>query len=239
MTPELSSPTLILVPGHWLGAWAWDEVTEHLRAAGRTTVPLTLPGLDAADPDRESRTLDDQAAALEHTVKASSEPVLVAHSGANGPVTLLLDRLPELIRRVIWVDSGPVAPGTAFAPGYPEGAPALPLPEFDALGEQASLAGLTPESLARFRAHAVAEPGGVLRQPVRLTNDARYDVRTSFICCSIPSDKVRELASARHPMFSEVSKYRNTDYVDLETGHWPMWSRPADLASIIDAALGS
>ncbi len=27
---------IILVPGFWLGAWAWDEVAEALRADGRT-----------------------------------------------------------------------------------------------------------------------------------------------------------------------------------------------------------
>jgi len=29
----MSAP-IILVPGFWLGAWAWDEVVEQLRADG-------------------------------------------------------------------------------------------------------------------------------------------------------------------------------------------------------------
>lgn len=46
-----------------------------------------------------------------------------------------------------------------------------------------------------------------------------------------------ELAKAGHPMFAEVASLERVDVVDLPTGHWPMWSRPSDLAEIIRAAL--
>ena len=236
MTTNASNPTILMIPGHWLGAWAWDEVLEHLASSGRRAVPLTLPGLDPADPGRMSRTLDDQAAAIEQAAAADPEPVvIVAHSGANGPVSLVLDRRPELVRRVVWVDSGPAAPDVAFAPGFPEDMEGLPLPPFEALGEQASLAGLDAEVLERFRERALPEPGGVLRQVVQLSHDARFDVPATFVCCSIPSSQVRDMAAAGHPMFAEVSRLRNVDWVDLPTGHWPMWSRPADLARILAA----
>lgn len=237
MTSMQSTPTIILIPGYWLGAWAWEEVVEHLRAAGRRAIPLTLPGLDPADSAAASRTLDDQLAAIERAVAdAGPEPVLVAHSGANGPVTLMLDRHPELIGRVIWVDSGPAAPGAAFAPDFPADAESLRLPEFEVLSEQASLTGLSAEMLERLRARAVAEPGGVVRQPVQLVNDARFGVPTTFVCSSLSSAQLHELADAGHPMFAEVNNYTDVDSVDLETGHWPMWSRPRELAGIIDAA---
>lgn len=77
------------------------------------------------------------------------------------------------------------------------------------------------------------EPGTVLRQIVQLTNDARFDVPTTFVCCSIPSSQVMELIKAGHPMFAEVANLKSVDYVDLPTGHWPMWSRPSDLARIL------
>lgn len=236
-----SSPTTILIAGHWLGAWAWDEVLEHLTADDWRVIPMTLPGLDARDPERSSRTLDDQAAAIEQTmaragVSEDRPAVLVAHSGANAPVSLVLDRHPELVRRVVWVDSGPVAPGGAFAPDAPGTLQELPLPPFDVLGEQASLEGLSPEVLERFRARAVPEPGPVLRQPVELTNDARRGVATTLVCCSIPSAQVLELVRAGHPVFAEVADLEQLDVIDLPTGHWPMWSRPRDLADAIRSA---
>lgn len=238
MKPTLSPrhPHIILVPGHWLGAWAWDEVLQHLTSAGCRATALTLPGLDPQDPDRISRTLEEQAEAIHAAVVEAGDVVLVGHSGANGPVSIVLDRNPELIRRVVWVDSGPVSDGSAFAPDLPDAVAQLPLPDWDTLGQQASLEGLSGEHLDRFRARAVSEPAGVARASVHLTNDARREVATTLICCSWPRAQVLELAHAGHPMFAEVSQLTNLDAIDLPTGHWPMWSRPKDLADLIRAA---
>ena len=238
MAADTNDPTILLIPGHWLGAWAWHDVQQHLTALGRRPVPLTLPGLDPADPDRASRTLDDQVAAIEAAIASATSRdgervVVVAHSGANAPVSLLLDRHAERVRRVIWVDSGPVSPGSAFAPDAPASLDELPLPPFDELGRQASLDGLSHEALERFRARAVPEPGPVLRQPVELTDDARLRAPTTLVCCSIASAQVIELANAGHPMFAQVAELSNVQFVDLPTGHWPMWSRPTDLAQVI------
>ncbi|MGO1884208.1 MAG: alpha/beta fold hydrolase [Citricoccus sp.] len=199
-----NNTTIVLVPGHWLGGWAWDAVVEHLSTWGLSTLPITLPGLEETDLERASRTLDDQVAALERVIAHAADSdgesvVLVAHSGANAPVSVVLDRHPELVRRVVWVDSGPVASGRAFAPGTPEDLEELPLPAFEALGEQASLQGLGAEVLADFRSRAVPEPGPVLRQSVELHNDARRRVPTTLVCCSIPSTQLMDLAHVEPP----------------------------------------
>jgi pimeloyl-ACP methyl ester carboxylesterase len=240
MTTASSRP-IVLIAGHWLGAWAWDEVLEHLATDHSRAVAMTLPGLDADDPGRAAKTLDDQAAAALDVISrlgasADQPAILVAHSGANAPVSLVLDRHPELVHRVVWVDSGPVAPGSAFGPGIPEELAELPLPPFDVLGQQASLEGLSLDVLERFRAKAVPEPGPVLRQPVELSNEDRHKVRTTLVCCSIPSAQVLELARAGHAMFAEVARVEHLDVIDLPTGHWPMWSRPRDLAKAIQSA---
>jgi len=242
-SPSVSSSPLVLVAGHWLGAWAWDDVLQHLDPDRARSVALTLPGLDATDPDRTRRTLDDQVAAvLDALARLGASPerpaTLVGHSGANAPVSLVLDRRPDLVGRVVWVDSGPVSPGTAFAPDLPDEVEELALPPFEVLGQQASLDGLDPAVLERFRARAVPEPGPVLRQPVVLTDPARHAVPTTLVCCSIPGAQVLELAEAGHPMFAEVAALEHRDVVDLPTGHWPMWSRPRDLAEVIATAAG-
>ena len=64
MTTTMSSPTIILIAGHWLGAWAWDEVLEHLKTDHPRAIAMTLPGLDAHDPERATKTLDAQAEAI-------------------------------------------------------------------------------------------------------------------------------------------------------------------------------
>jgi hypothetical protein len=49
------SAAIVLVPGFWLGAWAWDEVTGAVRADGHDVTALTLPGLELAEPTPSPR----------------------------------------------------------------------------------------------------------------------------------------------------------------------------------------
>lgn len=237
MNASSTPPTIILIAGHWLGAWAWDDIRAYLDTDRAEVVAITMPGLDRDDPRRLTRTLDDQAAAIRGVIAQHGDQpvVLVAHSGANAPVSLVLDRYSDLIARVVWVDSGPVASGTVFAPDLPDALDELPLPPFEALGQQASLEGLSVANLERFRDRAVTEPASILRQPVTLVNEARHRVPTTLVCCSMSSEQVMELARAGHPMFAEVAHLEHLDVIDLSTGHWPMWSRPRDLAQIIES----
>lgn len=236
-------PSIVLVPGHWLGAWAWDAVADDLRRRGHQVTAVTLPGLERDNPERASTTVAQQAAALRATVRAAaadgSPVVLVAHSGAAVPTSLLLDQEPTAIARVIYVDSGPTADGWPYDAGAAPDVDEVPLPPFEDLAAGgASLAGLSKDDLERFRARAVPEPGPVMRQPVRLENDARRDVASTIIACSFSSEVVMQMAREGHPMMAEVATLRDLELVDLPTGHWPMWSRPTDLASAISSTAG-
>jgi hypothetical protein len=98
---------------------------------------------------------------------------------------------------------------------------------------------LDTDHLARFRSQAVPEPGPVLRQAVELSNAQRLSVPTTLVCCSMPSAQIMELAQAGHPMFAEVARLQRLDVIDLPTGHWPMWSRPDELATVIATVAAS
>ena len=237
-TPTSAPAPLVLTPGHWLGGWAWDDVAADLRARGHDVVPVTLPGLDPADPARATRTLADQVAALDAVVRrfAPGSAVLVVHSGANFPANLLLDADPGAVARVVYVDSGPVADGAAFDAEFPADAAELPLPPFATLARRASLDGLDEAALDRFRARAVPEPAPVLRERVALRDDARRDVPATIIACSFPSEVMLRMAKDGDPMMAETATLRDLEVVDLPTGHWPMWSRPTELAAAIAAA---
>lgn len=239
-TTTPTQPSIVLVPGHWLGAWAWGAVAADLRARGHHVTAVTLPGLDPDDPQRATKTLANQADALRSAVKAagahSPTVVLLAHSGAGYPVSVLLDRDPAAVARVIYVDSGPSADGSAFDASVPPETDEVPLPPFEQL--PASLDGLSEQDLARFRERAVPEPALVMREPVRLVNDARRDIPSTIIACSYPSEVMMQMAREGNPMMAEVATLRDLELVELPTGHWPMWSRPADLASAIAHATG-
>lgn len=230
------TPPFILVPGHWLGAWAWDDVAARLTVLGHAVEAVTLPG--ASSPEEPPVSLTDQVDALEKVVAGhATPPVLVVHSGAGRVATALTDRHPDALRRVVYVDSGPAADGTSFDDSLPDDEASVPLPPWDAFRAEGLLDGLDDERLDTFRARAVPVPGGVVRERLQLHDDRRLDVPTTVIASSLPSAQMLELAREGHPMFAEVGRLRDLEVVDLPTGHWPMWSRPTDLADAIAATV--
>src|SRR5215210_4631975 len=152
----MTTTPILLVPGFWLGAWAWDEVAAVLRAHGHEVTAVTLPGLESVDADRSAVTLADHVAAICAAVEAAGAPVVLAvHSGAGAPGYAATDRVPDLIAHMVYVDTGP-AKG-ALDPEFDGEEKLLPSPE--ELAEEVNLDGLSQEQLETFRRRAVPEPG--------------------------------------------------------------------------------
>jgi pimeloyl-ACP methyl ester carboxylesterase len=233
----VSTPPIVLVPGFWLGAWAWDEVAAALRAEAHEVTAMTLPGLESATSDRSSITLDDHVAAICEAVTAAGRPVVLAvHSGAGAPGYTVTDRIPEQIAAMVYVDTGP-AKG-ALDPSFE--VVELPLPSHEELASEENLDGLTEEHLETFRRRAVPEPGAALREAAELTNDARLDIPSTVVCTGFTSEQYKEAIEKGYAFLAGLAELRNVTWVDLPTSHWPMWSRPQELAAIIgDIAQGA
>ena len=104
---EQSAP-IILVPGFWLGAWAWDEVADTLRADGHDVTALTLPGMESKDADRSNITFEDHVNAIVDAVNAADAPVVLAvHSATGFTGYAASDRVPERIAAMVYVDTAP------------------------------------------------------------------------------------------------------------------------------------
>lgn len=226
----MSAAPIVLVPGFWLGAWAWDEVVGLLRAGGHEVNALTLPGLESAEADRSRITLDDHIEAICGAVRSGGSPVVLAvHSGASVPGYAASDRVPERIAEMVYVDTAPGNGGI----GADFTAPEKPLPSREELAKDENLSGLSDEQLDTFYRRAVPEPGAALREPPPLTNQKRLDIPSTVICTGYTSEQYKEAAAKGYAWLSGLNELHVLRYVDLPTSHWPMWSRPADLARII------
>src|SRR5215218_1392375 len=226
----MTSTPIILVPGFWLGAWAWDEVAAALRAEGHDVTALTLPGLESAAADRSDITFSDHVDAICDAVLTADSPTVVAvHSAAGFSGYAASDRVPERIAAMVYVDSAPgIAPLVASFDAVEK-----PL-NWEELAAEENLDGLSEEQLETFRSRAVPVPGGVVRERVELTNDARRDVPSTIICTGFPSEKLRAYAEQDNASWvAGIAELRDITWLDLPTSHWPMWSRPAELATII------
>jgi pimeloyl-ACP methyl ester carboxylesterase len=226
----MAGAPIVLVPGFWLGAWAWDEVVAALRAEGHDVTALTLPGLESVDADRSSITLADHVDAICEAVRAAGRPVVLAvHSGAGATGYAASDRIPEQIAAMVYVDSGPAT--GALDPDFD--AVEKPLPSQEQLAEEENLDGLSEEQLETFRQRAVPEPGGALRDAPELTNDARLDLPSTAICTGFTSEQYKAAVKEGYAWLGGFAELRDLTWVDLPTSHWPMWSRPKELAAII------
>jgi pimeloyl-ACP methyl ester carboxylesterase len=226
----MSAP-IILVPGFWLGAWAWDEVAASLRAAGHDVTAITLPGLESADTDRSSIHLADHVDAIVRAIEGADAPVVLAvHSAAGYSGYAASDRVPERIAAMVYVDTAPGKP-----PLDPDFAGVeKPLVWNDVSAEE-NLEGLSEAQQAVFRERAIPVPGALLRDGYEFTNEARREIPSTIIATGYSAADYQKYAK-EHPEWSflaGIPELSDITWIDLPTSHWPMWSRPAELAVII------
>jgi pimeloyl-ACP methyl ester carboxylesterase len=228
---------IILVPGFWLDASSWSEVTPPLDAAGHRTIPLTLPGLESQDAPRPGIGLRDHINAVVAVVDSIDQPVvLVGHSGGGAIIHGVVDARPDSVARAIYVDSGPLGEGGVINDELPADGDDVPLPAWDAF-EEADLVDLDDGLRAMFRERAIPEPKGVAYDQQHLHDERRYNVPVTVIACEFPSAVLKQWIDAGHPYVAELARIRDVEYVDLPTGHWPQFTRPAELGSAILAAV--
>ncbi|HEY8599973.1 MAG TPA: alpha/beta hydrolase [Thermomicrobiales bacterium] len=247
--------TFVLVPGFWLGGWAWRDVAAPLRAAGHTVYTPSLTGLGErvhlASPAVNLETHITDIVNLLH-FEELHDVILLAHSGAMQAVTGAADRVPERIARLVYLDTGPLPNGMPQADfGPPEQRARdeqivaeqgdgwrLPFPGLDTLSQQASLAGIDEVTRGRMRALAVPMPWSLATDTLHLTNPALATLPKIGILNSFTEADVRQMIAAGIPAFSLMAgpEWR---FVELPTSHWAMFSAPAELAAILlDAAAG-
>jgi pimeloyl-ACP methyl ester carboxylesterase len=222
---------IILVPGFWLGAWAYDEVAATLRADGHDVTALTLPGLESADTDRSKITFEDHVNAIVDAVREADEPVVLAvHSGTGFSGYAASDVVPDRIAAMVYIDT---APGKgALGDDFEGDEKPMSIEELQA---EENFDGISEEQIAEFARRGVGEPGGVLRGEHAFTNEARRDIPSTIIATGYTAADYQMYAK-EHPdwaFLAGIPDLHDITWVDLPTSHWPMWSRPTELAAII------
>jgi len=243
--------TYVLVGGAWLGGWAWQPVTRRLREQGHDVHPVTLTGLgDRSHLATPETGLDTYLADVVNLVEVEDlhDVVLVGHSYAGHVVTGVADRIPDRIALLVYLDAGPSPDGTAFLDLQPPPARELierlvaeagdgwriPMPSWEELEQimGASLEGLGPQQRARMRAHAAAQPVRTWTEPLSLRGPDREKLPKLLLTCSIPLAQVRQMIAGGDPWFAALAG-PEWSFLELPTGHWPMFSVPDELASVL------
>ena len=152
----------VLVPGFWLGGWAWDSVASSLRAAGHDVEAVTLPGLESLDADRSAISLDDHIRRRRRRaqVRAPGDPGRAQRGRCGG---LRRDRpcARRWFQRGVYVDQRAAARRRLPWASPPTRTPTeIPLPTWpDLAANGSSLDGLDDAQLAEFRSQGRSAPG--------------------------------------------------------------------------------
>ncbi|MET8686390.1 alpha/beta hydrolase [Streptomyces sp. NPDC004732] len=222
----------ILVSGAWLGSWAWEDVARDLRAAGHGAHPLTLSGLAdkqhlPAGQQTHVRDIVDEVERLD-----LRDVVLVGHSYAGIPVGQAAERIGDRLAHLVFVDANVPVDGESFASLWWQGQPVFEAALEEGGGDWAPLnaadfdgQGLDSEQVARIASGSTPHPGATLTEPAVLERSLG-ELPATYVKCLLdgeePNDDVADLLKSEHWRL-----------VEMDTGHWPMFSQPRELARIL------
>jgi pimeloyl-ACP methyl ester carboxylesterase len=234
--------TYVLIPGFWLGGWAWRPVADALRARGHDVHALSLTGMgERAHLARPDTDLDTHVTDVVNLLRYNDlhDVVLVGHSYAGAVVTTAAaDRMPDRIAKLVFVDTGPLPDGVSQSEfDEPDAREAtartvaeqgdgwrLPPPPWAQV-----IPDLAPDVLATLEEKSMPQPYATATQPVSLTG-AWEKLPRLGILCTFTEAQARAMAGA--PLFRHMADPR-WQFAELPTSHWPMFTRPAELAQLL------
>lgn len=224
---------ILLLAGLWLDESTWDDVVPPLAEHGHRGVPVALPGQGDGNI---SATLADQVAAVLAAVDAAEGSVMVVgHSAACTLAWIAADARPDKIGKVAFIGGFPSQDGELYADFFPPQDGVMPFPGWGSF-EGPDSADLDDAAKRAFLAAAIPVPEGVSRGVVRLTDERRYDVPAVLVCPEFTPAQAKEWIDGGD--LPELAKVGRLSMVDIDSGHWPMVTAPAELARVLAAAAG-
>ncbi len=221
---------IILVAGLWLQQSIWADVAAELEQLGHRPIPIALPG---ADDGNTAATLADQVAAVVAGVDTAERPMIVGHSAACTLAWIAADRRPDAIDQVVLIGGFPAADGELYADFFDtvDGVMEFPGWEPFAGADSADLDAAAREHISR---NAIPVPEGVSRGVVGLADSRRFDIPVLAVCPEYTPAQARSwIAGGDVP---ELARTNRLSFVDIDSGHWPMVSKPVELARLLDGA---
>src|SRR5260221_5366640 len=221
----------LLIAGLWLDGSAWDAVSPQLRALGHQALPVWLPGQGA--PPATATLADQHAAVLAAVDAAASSVVVVGQSAACTLAWMAADARPDKVARVAMIGGFPSGDGELCADSFELADGVMPFPGWGRFDGQDS-ADVDEQQRRRLAGAAIPVPAAVAKGVVHLRDERRFDVALTLICPEFSPAQAREWVDGGD--VPELSKARHIDYADIESGHWPMFTRPAEPALVLAEA---
>jgi len=219
--------TCVLVHGAWGGGWDWKPVDQLLTADGDKVYRATLTG--QGERSHLANTNIDLNTHIQDIVNIIQwedlhDVVLVGHSYGGMVITGVADRVPDRIKRLVYLD--------AFVPNNGESADAIrghtgiDLPATNGFIPPVWVKGNPPPP------HDVPHPAKTFSQPIVLTNQAVAGrLPVTYILTVDPGKSPEQ--DAFYP-FYERAKARGWTAMVMEGDHNVQRSHPRELVKLIE-----
>lgn len=236
----------VLVHGAFHGGWCWRHVVRALGAAGHRAHAVTLTGLgERAHLLSSAITLETHITDVVDAIEAEEMDlvVLAVHSYAGMIGTAVADRLPQRLRHLVYVDAVVPLPGESWSSTHAMAiresrlAAAAASPEFTIPPPDPTVYGLIGENHAWIQRRQTLHPGHTYTAPLDFDPGRVAALPRTFISCVEPAlatiDAIRPRVSDPAFWGGAWSAGGGARLVELQTGHDPMVSAPAELTRIL------
>lgn len=231
----------VLIPGAWMGAWAWDEVAERLRDLGHRPHPLTLSGIDS-DGDASDIGLETHVADVLEVIESRDlrDAVVVGHSYSGLIAGLVADRVPDRAARVVYVAAFLPREGEAMVDAFSESqrederreieenGGRWPPPDAEGLSYEKDL---TESQCKQLVDRFVKHPGRTVTEPVTLRRPLAEQEATYVVCTLEQGEAPAAVSDLRDAPTWTIRK--------IAAGHFPMISVPDELTALLVTAEGA
>lgn len=227
---------IILIPGLWLDASSWRDVTPALEAAGHRVHPLTMPGLgEPAATSADIGIAEWVAAAVAAVDALDGDVVVVGHSGGGNVAWGVADARPDRVGRVVFVDTAPPPSGNGISEfEIVDGV--VPFPGWAFFPEE-DVHDLDDATRARTAPLTRSVPARVPTDAITLSNPARYRVPATLLMGGLDQAAFEEMIDQWGPYADEFHAIEDAEVVRIGSAHWPQFSVPERLGELLNAAI--
>jgi pimeloyl-ACP methyl ester carboxylesterase len=226
--PTPAKPTFVIVHGAWGGSWAFRRVETLLREKGCIVYRPSLTGqgerVHLASPAVNlSMHIDDVVNVIRF--EDLHDVILVGHSYGGMVITGVADRVPDRIRRLIYLD--------AFVPNDGESVESLTGARGAWIKSMTQGDYIVPPWVKPEQPvpKDVPQPLKTFTEPIVLKNKAALQIPATYI---LTVDAGREAKNDDFAASAERAKTRGWTVLQLTSDHNPQWSAPEALVELLE-----
>lgn len=226
--------TFLLIPGAWMGEWVWNRLKTELNTLKSTVHTLTLSGLEGSGQKKEADLMEHVNSVTDYITKYKlNDIILVGHSYSGFVASIVADKIPNKIAGLVFIE--------AFLPE--NGKSLLEAAGLDVEEETGSIASnngiwlpptkdelkhqpyLTTELIDYLSENLIGHPGKTVTDKATISSENLKGIPAFYISGNL-SETIRN-----NPNFNHIR------FFELNGGHWPMLTKPKELASLMNTRL--